>query len=417
MNAIHIIRREYNEHVRKKSFVIGTILVPVFMLAFLLIPIMLAFFEPGGQLSVAVVDHTGKFGVAFASSFEDTTDSGELKFLFTQEPATGARLSELIEDLDEGRLGIIIEIPADVMESNQVTYITKEHRALQMQEDFVGRLTELMIRERLAQEGLETNQVASLTTRVELRERYISASGEVEEKSFLMDWGLVFGFVMILYMALLTWGITISRSILEEKGSRIIEVLLSSVEPRDLLMGKVVGIGLAGLTQLAIWSTMGLVVTLLGGATSFSILAQVHVPFSVFVYFVVYFVLGFLLYASLFTVIGSICSNEQDAQQLQGLVTMPMVIPILILMVIVQSPNSSLAVVMSLIPFFTPMVMLGRIVVLEPPLWQIGLSIGLMLVSIYFSVAFSARVFRVGILMYGKRPSLPEVIKWYRSAG
>lgn len=417
MNWLHVIRREYIEHVRKKSFVIGTILVPFFMLAFLLIPVLLALFEPNEQLSVAVIDHTGEVGQAFAASFEDTMESGEPKYLFTHEESSGGRKAELIAALDAGELDIIVEIPADVMEESRANYITKEHRAIQIQETFANRLTEIIVRGRLAREGLQTAQVASLTTPVKLQERYVSSSGEVEDRSFLLDWGLVFGFVMILYMALLTWGITISRSIIEEKGSRVIEVLLSSVEPRDLLVGKVVGIGLAGLTQLVIWSVMGIVVTAAGGATTVSIFSKVQVPFSVFVYFVVFFVLGFLLYASLFTVIGSICSSEQDAQQLQGLVTLPMVVPILILMVIVQSPNSSLAVVMSLIPFFTPMVMLGRIVVLEPPLWQIALSIALMVASIYLSVTFSARVFRVGILMYGKRPSLPEVIKWYRSAG
>jgi len=417
MNAIHVIRREYTEHVRKKSFVIGTILVPIFMLVFLFVPILLAFFEPDEQLSVAVMDHTGKVGRDFASSFEDTTKNGEAKYLFSHEAPTGLRKSELIAMLDTGDLDIIVEIPADVMEESSVNYITKEHRTIYIQEAFAGRLTEIMVRGRLAQKGLETEQVASLTTPVELQERYLSASGEVEDKSFLTDWALVFGFVMILYMALLTWGVTISRSILEEKSSRIIEVLLSSLEPRDLLLGKVVGIGLAGLTQLAIWSVMGLLVSAVGGAAAVSIFAKVHIPFSVFVYFIVYFLLGFLLYASLFTLIGSICSSEQDAQQLQGLVTLPMVVPILILMIIVQSPNSSVAVVMSLIPFFTPMVMLGRIVVLEPPAWQIALSMVLMVATIYVSVSFSARVFRVGILMYGKRPSLPEVIKWYRSAG
>jgi len=417
MNAIHVIRREYTEHVRKRSFIIGTILVPIFMLVFLFVPILLAFFEPDEQLSVAVVDHTGEVGRDFASSFEDTTKNGEPKYLFTQEATSQKRKSELIAMLDTGELGIIIEIPADVMEESSANYITKEHRTLQIQDAFAGKLTELMVRGRLAQKGLETEQVASLTTPVKLQEQYLSASGEVEDKSFLTDWGLVFGFVMILYMALLTWGVTISRSIIEEKGSRIVEVLLSSLEPRDLLLGKVVGIGLAGLTQLAIWSVMGLLVSAVGGAAAVSIFAKIHIPFSVFVYFIVYFLLGFLLYASLFTLVGSVCSSEQDAQQLQGLVTLPMVIPILILMVIVQSPNSTPAVVMSLIPFFTPMVMLGRIVVLEPPAWQIALSMVLMVATIYVSVSFSARVFRVGILMYGKRPSLPEVIKWYRSAG
>jgi ABC-2 type transport system permease protein len=417
MNWIHIIRREYVEHVRKKSFVIGTILVPFFMLAFLFIPILLAFFETDEQLSVAIIDHTGEVGQAFVESFEDTTDSGQPKYLFSHEESSEARKVALIAALDTGKLDIIVEIPADVMDNSEVRYITKEHRTLQIQEAYEDKLTEIIVRGRLAREGLQTERVASLTTPVKLQERYVSSSGEVEDKSFLMDWALVFGFVMILYMALLTWGVTISRSILEEKGSRVIEVLLSSVEPRDLLLGKVVGIGLAGLTQLVIWSVMGLVVTAAGGATAVSFLANVQIPFSVFVYFIVFFVLGFLLYASVFTVVGSICSSEQDAQQLQGLVTIPMVVPILILMLIVQSPNSSVAVVMSLIPFFTPMVMLGRIVVLEPPLWQIALSVALMIASIYLAVTFSARVFRVGILMYGKRPSLPEVIKWYRSAG
>jgi ABC-2 type transport system permease protein len=417
MNAIHVIRREYTEHVRKKSFFIGTILVPIFMLAFLFVPILLAFFEPDEQLDVAVIDHAGQVGRSFASSFDDTTDSGEPKYLFTHEETSRRRKLQLIAMLDAGELDIIVEIPEDLLESSATNYITKEHRTLQIQDAFARALTEIAVRGRLAKKGLEMDQVATLTTPVKLEERYLSASGEMEEKDFLTDWGLVFGFVMILYIALLTWGITISRSILEEKSSRVIEVLLSSVEPRDMLLGKMVGIGLGGLTQLAMWSVIGITVSAAGGAAGVSFFAKVHIPISVFVYFIVYFVLGFLLYAALFTLIGSICSTEQDAQQLQGLVTMPMVVPILILMLIVQNPNSSVAVVMSLIPFFTPMVMLGRIVVLEPPAWQIVLSVALMLVSIYLSVTFSARVFRVGILMYGKRPSLPEVIKWYRSAG
>lgn len=417
MNAINVIRREYNEHVRKKSFLVGTILVPIFMLVFLFVPILLAFFQPDEQLSVAVVDHTGEVGEAFAEAFTDSTKKGEPKYLFRNESGDENRMNELLASLDRGELDILVEIPVDIFETSSADFVTKEVRSIQIQEEFSDRLTEIVVQMRLRRQGLELDRVASLTSDVRMRERYLSSSGEVEEKSFLTDWALVFAFVMILYMTLLTWGITISRSILEEKSSRIIEVLLSSVEPRDLLLGKVVGIGLAGLTQMAIWAVVGLAITAYGGATAISFFANVKIPASVFVYFIVYFVLGFLLYASIFTVVGSICSTEQDAQQLQGMVTMPMVIPILVLMVIVQSPNSTLAVVMSLIPLFTPMVMLGRIVVLEPSAWQIGLSIVLMLVSIYISVAFSARVFRVGILMYGKRPSLPEVIKWYRSAG
>lgn len=417
MNAILIIRREYKEHVKKKSFVIGTILVPFLMVAFLIVPILLAFLQPDEQLLVAVVDHTGQIGERFAAAVDDTTKDGEPRYVFRQEPPDEERKKELIAALNDDDLDIVLEIPEDVLESSDVKYITRDVRNFQVLEDFESHLTNIVIERRLAREGLQFNEVASLTTRVKLAVSQITKSGEVEKKSILGEWGLVFIFVMILYMSLLTWGITISRSILEEKGSRIIEVLLSSVEPRDLLLGKVVGIGLAGFTQLAIWSVVGVAMTAFGGAATIEVLADVKLSYSVFVYFILYFLLGFLLYASMFTVIGSICSTEQDAQQLQGLVTMPLIVPILVLMFIVQSPNSTMAVVLSLIPLFTPMVMLGRIIVLQPAAWEIALSIVLMVASIYLSVAFSARVFRVGILMYGKRPSLPEVFKWYRSAG
>ncbi len=417
MNAIHIIRREYIDHVKKKSFVIGTILAPVFMLIFLVVPILLSLLEPDEQMTVAVVDHTGEISEPFTTAFNDTTKAGLQKYLFRIEPPVPERTGQLVAALDGDDLDILVVIPENVFETGKVEYITREVRNFQVMEDFETHLTEAVIKRRLAREGLDYEKVATLTTNVSLEVRQITSSGELEEKSILGEWGLVFVFVMILYMALLTWGIAISRSIIEEKGSRIVEVLLSSVEPKDMLLGKVVGIGLAGLTQMSIWAVVGLSLTAAGGATTISVFAHISIPAYVFFYFILYFLLGFLLYASLFTIIGAICSSEQDAQQLQGLVTMPMIVPILVLMFIVQSPNSMVSVVLSLIPLFTPMVMLGRIIVLCPPAWQIVLSLVLMLVSIYLLVVFSARVFRVGILMYGKRPSLPEVFKWFRSAG
>jgi ABC-2 type transport system permease protein len=221
---------------------------------------------------------------------------------------------------------------------------------------------------------------------------------------------------MILYSALMTWGLGISRGIVEEKGSRVIEVLLSSIRPRDLLVGKVVGLGLAGLTQMAIWGAVGLSLSAYAATATAGVLENVHIDPIVFLYFVVFFLLGFLLYASIFTVVGSMCSDEQDAQQLQGLVTMPLIIPIIVLMFIVQSPNGALSVVLSLIPLFTPMIMLARVILLEPPLWQVLLGIALLAASIWWAIGFSARVYRVGILMYGKRPNLRELIRWYRLA-
>lgn len=420
MNAMHIVRREYGELVRKKSFIISTILVPVFMVGVMTIPILLAYFVPDEQYSVVVLDHTGEVAEHFVAAFDDTIDSGEPRYLFREERVDsgdfdGAR-QRLVAAVDAGELDIVLEIPENVFSAGKVQYITQDVRNFQILEDFEDHLTECVLKRRLALEGLDYDRVATLTMRVKLEMRQITSSGEVEKKSFLGEWALVFTFVMILYMALLTWGIAISRSIIEEKDSRIIEVLLSSVEPRDLLVGKVVGIGLAGLTQMAIWAVVGLAITSYTGAAAIEAFASIKVPFYAFIYFVVFFVLGFLFYASIFTVVGAICSTEQDAQHLQGVITMPMLLPILVLMLIIESPNSALAVVLSFIPPFTPMIMMGRIVILEPSPWQILLSIALLVVSIYLAIAFSARVFRVGILMYGKRPNLREVIRWYRSA-
>ncbi|MCH7549130.1 MAG: ABC transporter permease, partial [Candidatus Krumholzibacteriota bacterium] len=329
----------------------------------------------------------------------------------------GGMMRQLVEKIIQGKLDIVVAIPSTVLDDGKLSYITREVRSFTVLERFESVVADIVLERRLASAGLEYEQVRSLTTGVFMELSQITSKGEVEQRDFLSEWGLVFVFVMILYMALLTWGITISRGIIEEKSSRVVEVLLSSIKPFDLLFGKVVGTGLAGLTQLSIWAVAGFFISLYGATGAAPLLENIHVAPIIFVYFMLYFVLGFLLYSAMFTVIGSICSTDQDAQQLQGLVTLPLIIPILSLMLIIQSPNSTFAVVLSLIPVFTPMVMLARVILLEPPLWQILLSIALLTASIFAAVSFSARVFRIGILMYGKRPSLREVIRWYRLSG
>ena len=421
MKATHVMRREYRESVRKKSFIVSTILVPVFMLAFFIIPIAMTTFVPDRSYDVVVLDATGEIGEAFVAALTDTLDSGERKYSARAVDARGdgfdAARALWLGALSRGEVDMVLDVRESVFDDGKAAYITREERGFQILEDFENALTEIVIKRRLAREGLDYARVKKLATNVRLDMNQINAAGDVEEKHFLAEWGVVFVFVMMLYTALLTWGMSVSRGIVEEKGSRVIEVLLSSLRPRDLLLGKVVGLGLAGLTQMAIWSGVGLVLTVYTAGPAVAALESVHVSPATWLYFFVYFLLGFLLYASIFTVVGSISSTEQDAQQLQGLVTMPMIIPILVLMFIVQSPNSPLAVVLSLIPPFTPMVMLARIILLEPPAWQVALSIALLAVSIYWAISFSARVFRVGILMYGKRPSLREIVRWYRQAG
>lgn len=420
MNAYHIAKREYLENVRKKSFIISTLLAPLLMVAFTAVPVLLTFFVSGSQVSVAVLDRSGVVAGSFVAALDDTLEDGRKKFLVEEVVTSSSDFSRdydrLLARVNDDRLDILIEVPEDVFSGGKVYYITKDERSITILEEFENKLGESVMRQRLAREGLDYDQVTMLTEGISLEVLKSTKSGSIEERSFLGEWGLVFVFVMILYMALLTWGISIQRSIIEEKGSRIIEVLLSSLSPMDIFIGKIVGLGLVGMTQLVIWLIAGLSISVYAYFAAAQFFSYINVPPYVLIYFVVYFVLGFLLYASVFTVVGAICTTEQDAQQLQGLVTMPMIIPIVVLMLIIQSPNSPLAVVLSLIPFFAPMLMLGRIVVLQPAAWQIVLSLVLMVVSIYGAIYFSSRVFRIGILMYGKRPGLKEIIRWYRAA-
>jgi ABC-2 type transport system permease protein len=417
----HIIRREYVEHVRRKSFIISTLLVPVLMLVFFVVPVLFAVLQPDRSYRVAVLDQTGEIGDGVAAALTDTLTGGGRKYLVTATAAPGdayaAARAAKVDALGSGELDIVIAVPATVFEDGKASYITREERNINILERFENVITDVVIQHRLADQGLDYERVKSLTSGVALDMQQVTARGGLEEKSFLADYGIVFVFTMILYTSLLSWGMTISKSIIEEKSSRVIEVLLSAVTPRDLMWGKLIGVGLAGLTQLGAWALMGLAVAGYAATGVVATLGSLEIAPAVFVYLIVFFVLGFMLFSALFMTVGSVCTTDQDAQQLQSLITLPMIVPILCLMLLLQNPNSPLAVVLSLIPLFAPMIMLARIILLQPPLWQIVLSMALIAVSIWFSIAFAARIFRVGILMYGKRPSLRELIRWYRLAG
>jgi ABC-2 type transport system permease protein len=420
MKAGHIIRREYAESAKKKSFIISTILAPILLVVIYAIPIATMYFVPPERVSVAVLDRTGLLAPGFVSSLSDTAGGGARQYqVMIADPRDrdpDAYKTMLIESIKNNALDILIEIPSDVFDKGRVNYISKDYFNERVMDEVKGSLDSVVIAERLGREGMDYARVSALTERVRLDEKKVTKSGMMDDQEVVGRFVLVTVFVMILYMTLLSWGISVQRSIIEEKSSRVIEVMLSSVEPRDLFIGKIIGIGSLGLTQIAIW---GVIVFAVGFSSSFvfaEISRYVSVSFIDLVFFVLFFILGFLLYSSLFTIIGAVCSTEQDAQQLQSIVVFPMVIPIMLTFFVVQNPNSTLAAVLSLIPLFTPMLMLARVIISEPSAWQVVLGIALLVASIYGVILFSARVFRVGVLMYGKRPSLREIIRWYKYA-
>jgi ABC-2 type transport system permease protein len=227
--------------------------------------------------------------------------------------------------------------------------------------------------------------------------------------------------VLILYMTMFFYGAIIMRGVIEEKNNRVVEIILSSLRPFELMMGKILGIAAVGLTQYGIWALFGILASTYGrsiagglvpaGAEGFKVPT---IPPYIFLYFVVFFLLGYFLYATIYAAVGALVNSEKEAQQLLFPVSMLLVVPILMMMAVIKEPNGSLATVLSLIPFFAPILMLLRVCVLLPPVTQILASIVLLVLAILLVTWLTAKIYRVGILMYGKRPSLREIVKWVR---
>lgn len=416
----YVIKREYTENIRKRSFIISTILAPVLLLVVYSIPILAIVFVPAEQVRLAVLDRTGELANPFVASLKDTLRDGRVKYVpAIYQPSAGdfdTIREELLEAVKIGGVDVLIEIPEDVLETGKVNYISKDLFNERTMDEIRDRLNPVVINQRFAEEGIDYERVEALTERVRLSANKTTSSGVLEDEQVLGDFILVVVFVMILYMTLLSWGMSVQRSIIEEKSSRVIEVMLSSVEPRDLFIGKILGVGSLGLTQILIWGLMILAFGFTSTLTTVKVMKFIQVSPVDIVYFALFFVLGFLFYSSFFTIIGAVCNTEQDAQQLQTLVVLPLIVPVLLMFLVAQNPNATVSVVLSFIPFFTPMLMLARIVVSEPSVWEILISVLILLLALYGVTIFAARVFRVGILMYGKRPNIKEIVRWFRYA-
>jgi ABC-2 type transport system permease protein len=223
--------------------------------------------------------------------------------------------------------------------------------------------------------------------------------------------------VMLLYAVVLIYGVAVMRSVIEEKSSRIIEVLLSSVTAKELLAGKILGVGAVGLTQILIWIIFAVAFAVSGMMAAKSFVSEIHIPTAGFIFFGVFFLLGYFLYSAMYAAIGSMVTTDQEAQQMQWPAMVPIILAVFLMNPVIQQPNSQLAFWLSIIPFFAPLLMLVRVLVEEPPVWQLALCLGLMLATIYGLLSLASRIYRVGILMYGKRPTLPELRRWLRYTG
>jgi ABC-2 type transport system permease protein len=410
-----VVRREYIERVRSKAFIIGTILGPILMGLIMVLPVLIM--GRGGKLlRVAVLDSSGVLQEEVEETLREARRDGEPRF--DVRPSGEGTIPEREEALRKAVLGGTLDgfllLPEDAVEASTARYYGRtvsNQRDLGMMR---WALRDLLVAHRLAEAGLDPDRVKELTRDMEWRTIRLSEEGEREEEGLGILLAIVL--LMILYTSILMWGQVVMGGVIEEKSSRVIEVVASGVPPTQLLAGKLLGVGAAGLTQFLVWSLSLLGISL---ATAGPVAAGLPIPeirALVLVAFVVFFLLGYAFYASLYAAIGAAVNTMQEAQNFIFPVIIPLILGLVCFPVILESPDGPLAVVLSLVPFLTPLLMFLRIVVLTPPWWQIALSLVLMGAAIWGVLWFSGRIYRVGILMYGKKPTFPELVRWVRHA-
>ncbi|MCG6921025.1 MAG: ABC transporter permease [Acidobacteria bacterium] len=411
-----VVRREYLERVRTKAFIIATVLGPILMGGIIVVPV--ALMGRGAKLlRVAVVDASGTLQAEVEEALRSARRDERPRF-DVQPSGDGtaeARPSALKDAVLRGRLDGYLFLPEDTLDGSLATYYGRTVSNRMDLDLMRWRVNDVVVAHRVARAGLDAEEVKELTQSLELRTVRLSEEGEKEDRGVV---GMLFAVILlgILYTSILMWGQVVMTSIIEEKGSRVIEVVASGVTPMFLLAGKLLGVGAAGLTQFLVWSLSLLGVSLAAVGPLAAGLTMPEITPLILASFLAFFLLGFAFYATLYAAIGSAVNTVQEAQNFVFPVIMPLILGFVCFLPVIESPDGALAVTLSLIPFLTPLLMFLRIVVLTPPWWQIALSLVLTGAAIWGALWAAARIYRVGILMYGKKPTFPELVRWVRHA-
>ena len=431
-NTLIIAKREYLERVRSRSFVIMTFFIPLLMFGVTVVPTLLMNKGSNETKHMVVVAADRDTAEMIRSRIEqgqeksnDKTNSavkakkGLPPTHFTVDVSTDTADSAraaLTKKVKDKELDGFLWATPEAIQARKLDFVTRDTSSF-IENGLLGQsVTDALRRSALKNKGLNEEDIENALQSVDVEPQ--SPMGKDAPNPQILFFATL-GMVMVLYMTVLLYGINVMRSILEEKTSRIMEVMLSTASAKQMMAGKILGVGAVGLTQVAIWMSTALVFS---AGTLVAAAAQIKGVFSIklLVFFAIYFLLGYILYSTLCAAVGSMVNSEQEAQQLQFLIMMPMILSIIMIMQIFQHPNSQLAFWGSLFPFTAPLVMFTRIAMQTGSLWDIGwqiaVSIGLMLATIYGMVWLCGRIYRVGILMYGKKPNLPEIMKWIKYA-
>lgn len=428
MDKIWIVfKSEFLRRVRSKWFIIGTLLAPVILIAIAVLPAVLGVAaSESDEKSIIVLDDTGIFLEGLKRHASD-------QYSFTISDAAPEVLRQEVLD---GNYNGYLYIPEILLDGEgEASFYSVEGSGLSAGSRLERALTRTLEEHRLEEFEVSDEIKAVLETSVPVRTVKISEDGdEADSAAFFSILGFIMGF--IIYAAMFIYGAYVIQGVLEEKTTRVIEVMVSSVRPFQMLMGKVLGIGAVGIVQMIVWSGLMLATILFAGNIAASFVDPASLSLSadasqqeiidamdfaipsinpsVFVWFVLYFLGGYLLYSSLFAAVSSLVEQQQDAQGLLMPIYALIIIPIMFIVFLVESPNSTLAISLSMVPFFSPILMVVRVAVTEVPFWQVGGAFLLLLATFVGAMWVSSRIYRVGILMYGKKPSVKDIVRWIR---
>ena len=435
-NISIIIQREFNERVRKKSFIITTLLMPVLMIGLMAAPALIMQFSRGDEKVIAVIDDSG----LVAPKLENDE---EIRFETTELPTEEAR-KQLTD-----KFGVLY-IGGDILKNpNNVRLYANSSSSLSLESNITGQIERILEAEKLKAYNIENlSQIldevkTSVNMQTFRNDKSQEAESQAQSSTVATAAGYILGFV--LYMFLLIYGSMVMQSVIEEKNNRVLEVMVSSVRPFDLMMGKILGIASVAVVQIVIWGVLivgvgsfvmpqlmpaeamagveavrqgmpdaaaasGMDTEMLQAVATVTDLGYVV---KIFVCLLLFVFGGYLLYSAMFAAVGSAVDNVQDASQLQTPITLPIILALLMMLAVIKDPNSPMAFWFSIIPFTSPVVMMARIPY-DIPLWEIALSLAVLYGSFIGMVWFAAKIYRVGIFMYGKKPTLKELVKWMR---
>ena len=441
--SILILKREYLTRVKKKSFIIMTLLIPIMMAAFTILPAYLASMDDTEQRTIAVYDPTG----LILNKLENQ-DYTKFHYIPEQE------YNELKKDFNSNQFYALLYIPENILTTNQAQLVSDKQITFDIKNMVADRIETIIENEKRQQVVNETGmpdlekKLSATKTHIELNTIKLGDNGEAVKSSTEMAMGIGYAAGFLIYMFVFIYGTMVMKGVMEEKSSRIVEVIISSVKPFQLLFGKIIGIGLVGLTQIALWIVLGTAITagvsafMGGGSAQTALQAQdimtggqamgqiaisdgansnvafdiiqmignLNLPLILFALFF-YFIGGFLLYASLMGAIGAAVDSDEDAQQMMLPVSMPLIFSIIMLFPVVKNPEGSLAFWVSMIPFTSPVTMMVRIP-FGIPAWEIILSMSILVATIFGTIWVAGKIYRTGILMYGKKVTLKEIVKW-----